>query len=495
MAKSTVTTKTIATTALSPLALLALLSLVEFGCTVGPDYKRPDVELPANYASAGEKDAEQKPLAPDWWKVFGESDLDELETTAIQANHDLRAAAARVVQARAAARAVAGQLYPSLAFNPSISRARFSGNANANTNGQSTTLTTASLPLDLSYEVDVWGRVRRSVESADAQAQASADDFGVVLLTLTADVAQNYFVLRSLDAQDEILNRSIELFREQVGMTTTQRNAGIVGQTDLLQAQTQLDATIALEADIRRQRKDAEHALAILTGKPPSEFVLAARKLELEPPSVPAGLPADLLRQRPDVAEAEHNLVAANAAIGVAKADFYPQLDLSAAAGLLSIDLQRLFDWQSRVWALGASLSAPIYQGGKLTAQYEQAKARWDELAATFQSTVLKAIADVENSMTDIHLRAEASASQKSAVVSAREYLRLAQLQYRQGLISYLQVIDAERTLLTNELTEAQLLNQRFASTVLLMKALGGGWTPETAEQHAETREAVGPKP
>jgi multidrug efflux system outer membrane protein len=278
-------------------------------------------------------------------------------------------------------------------------------------------------------------------------------------------------------------------------MTTTQRNAGLVGETDLLQAQTQLDATMALEADIRRQRKDTEHAIAILTGKPPSEFVLLERKLEADPPSLPAGLPADLLRQRPDVAEAEHNLVAANAAVGVAQADFYPKFDISAAAGLLSIDLQKVFDWQSRVWSLGASLAQPIYQGGTLTAQMELAKARWDELAAAYQSTVLKAIGDVENSLTDIHLRAEASASQKRAVVSAREYLRLAQLQYRQGLIGYLLVIDAERTLLTNELTAVQLLNQRFTSTVLLMKALGGGWTPDTADQHAGTREAVGPKP
>jgi len=475
-------------------ALAASLAFAAFSCRVGPDYKRPDVEVPANFGSAGEKEAEEHPLAPSWWSVFGEDELDGLEAAAIQANHDLRAAAARVVEARAAARAVQGALYPSIGFNPSIGRARISGNARLNSNGHGTTLTTASLPLDLSYEVDVWGRVRRSVESADAQAEASADDFGVVLLTLTSDVATNYFALRSLDAQEEILQRSIELFREQVGMTTTQKNAGLVGETDLLQAQTQLDSTMAQEADTRRQRKDTEHALAILVGKPPSEFVIPAHKLAADPPSVPAGLPADLLRQRPDVAEAEHNLVAANASVGVAKADYYPALNLSAAAGFLSIELQHLFDWQSRVWALGASIAQPIYEGGKIDAQYEQAKARWDELAAAFQSTILKAIADVETALTDIELRSEASASQKRAVVSAREYLRLAQLQYRQGLISYLQVIDAERTLLTNELSEAQILNQRFASTVFLMKALGGGWNPQTAEAHEETHAAVGPK-
>jgi multidrug efflux system outer membrane protein len=471
-----------------------VLALVAASCRVGPDYERPEVHLPESFGAVREGDNAESPLAAEWWNVFGEPDLAELETAALHANHDLRASAARVVQARAAARAVGGSLYPAISLNPSISRARISGNANANANGHGTQLTTAVVPLDLSYEIDVWGRVRRSVESAEAQYAASADDFGVVLLTLTTDVAQDYFTLRSLDAEREILERSIELFREQVGMTTTQKNAGIVGPTDVLQAQTQLDATIAQETEVRRQRKDLESALAILTGKPPSEFTLAPRKLETDPPSIPAGTPADLLRQRPDVAAAEQNLVSANAEIGVAKADYYPKIDLSAAAGFLSIDLQHLFDWQSRVWSLGASLAQPIYQGGKLDAQLEQARARYDELAAAFQSTVLRAIGDVETALTDIHMRAEASDSQKRAVVSAREYLRLAQLQYRQGLISYLQVIDAERTLLTNELTEAQILNQRFASTVLLMKALGGGWTPQTAEAHEETHEAVGPK-
>jgi multidrug efflux system outer membrane protein len=474
--------------------MLALVPLLAFACRVGPDYQRPDVETPAAFAGAKPSDGEPRPLAPDWWTVFNEPELDALESLALLANHDLRASAARVAEARAAARAVGGNLYPAISFDPSISRAHFSGNANANTNGHGTTLTTIALPIDLSYELDVWGRVRRTVESAEAQYAASADDFGVVLLTLNADVAQNYFALRSLDAQQEILLRSIELFRQQVDMTTTQKNAGIVGPTDVLQAQTQLDATVALETDVRRQRTDVEHALAILVGKAPSEFSLAARKLESDPPTIPTGTPADLLSQRPDVAEAEHNLVGANASIGVARAEYYPKIDLSAAAGLLSIDLQHLFDWQSRVWSLGASLAQPIYQGGRLDAQLEQAKARYDELAAAFQSTVLKALGDVENALTDIHLRAEASDSQKRAVLSAREYLRLAQLQYRQGLISYLQVIDAERTLLTNELTEAQLLNQRYASTVLLMKALGGGWTPQTADAHEETRAAVGPK-
>jgi multidrug efflux system outer membrane protein len=450
--------------------------------------------VPSTFGSANAQDAEQHPIAPDWWKVFGDPDLDALQMAALTANYNLRAAAARVVEARAAARAVGGQQYPSIAFNPSISRARISGNANVNSSGHGTTLTTAAIPLDLAYEVDVWGRVRRAVESADATAQASADDFGVVLLTLTSDVAQNYFTLRSLDAQAEILARSIELFRQQVDMTTTQKNAGLVGQTDLLQAQTQLDATIALEVDVRRQRKDTEHALAILTGKPPSEVVIAARKLEGDPPAIPAGVPADLLRQRPDVAEAEHDLVAANASIGVATASYYPDINLSAAAGFLSVDLQKVFDWQSRIWSLGASLAQPIYQGGKLDAQLEQTRAHYDELAANFQNAVLSALADVENSLTDIHMRADAFTSQQHAVDYAREYLRLAQLQYRQGLIGYLQVIDAERTLLTNELAAAHIRNQSYGSTVLLIKALGCGWTLDTAAKDTRTRDAVGPK-
>jgi multidrug efflux system outer membrane protein len=286
-----------------------------------------------------------------------------------------------------------------------------------------------------------------------------------------------------LDSQVKILADNMDLYRHQVSLTQTQKKAGIVGQTDVLQAQTQLDSTDAQAIELQRQRADAEHALAILTGRPPSATSIAVRPLDLEPPLVPAGLPADILRQRPDVEEAEQNLITANALIGVAKANFYPVLRLTGSAGYESVDISHGLDWQNRFWSIGPSLSIPIFQGGKLTADLEQAKARYEELTATYRGTVLGAFRDVEDSLTDLHMRADAAKAQSRAVDSSREYLRLTQLQYKEGLVSYLQVIDAERTLLTNELAAVQLLDQRLVSTVLLIKAIGGGWTMEDVDR------------
>ena len=475
-------------------AAAVIASALTLSCAVGPDYQRPTLDVPEKFAGAEAPAPDHAGVAPEWWKLFGEPELDELEKAALAANLDLQAAAARVVEARAAARVAGSQYYPVITFDPSVNRSRVATTSptGAGRTG-SATVTNVKIPFDLSYEVDVWGRVRRADEAAVATAQASADDFDVVLLTLTADVAQGYFNLRSLDAQAEILGRSIELYRRQVELTTTQKRVGLVGQTDVLQAETQLDATTALEVEVRRQRADAEHALAILTGRPPGEVTLAVRGLELEPPAIPVGLPPDLLRQRPDIAKAEHDLVAANAAIGVAQADLYPQLTLTGSAGFQNLDAGKVIDWPLRFWSIGAGLTAPIFEGGRLTAELEQAKARRQEVEAIFRSVVLTAIGDVETALTDLHLRSDAGTAQARAVVSARNYLRLAELQYRQGVIGYLQVIDADRTLLSNELLLAQILDQRFAATVLLIKALGGGWSPELASSRAEPAAASAP--
>jgi multidrug efflux system outer membrane protein len=318
--------------------------------------------------------------------------------------------------------------------------------------------------------------VRRLSQAALAQLRASEDDYQVVLQTLEADVAQYYFNLRSLDSQQQILAKTVESFQQQVSLTQTQQRAGLVGLTDVLQAQTQLNSTITQEVDIRRQRADVEHALAILLGRAPTELTVAGNPLDLAPPNIPAGLPADLLRRRPDVAEAEAALTAANAQIGVAVAQFYPTIRLTGAAGFESADIRHALDWDSRFWSIGPSVSFPLFNGGQLQANLAQAQARYDELLATYRGSVLAALGDVEDSLTDLHVRADAARAQDQAVQSAREYLRLSQVQYRGGLTNYLQVIDAERTLLTNELSAAQLLNQRLVSTVRLIKSLGGGW-------------------
>jgi multidrug efflux system outer membrane protein len=471
--------------------LATLLCTVLTSCTVGPNYQRPDLKVPTGFASATTRPTTQPALGRDWWKLFGDPTLTKLEEDAVKANTDLQAAVARVAQARAAARVTQSQFYPVVTLDPSIQRSRSSGTLN-NSSGQSITsngttvsrsssssartTTVARIPFDVSYEVDVWGRVRRSVEASVAQVRANEDDYQVVLQTLQADVAQNYFTLRSLDAQAKILERNVESYRRQIELTETQHQAGLVGQTDVLQAQTLLNSTVAQQIDIRRQRADTEHALAILLGRPPSEVTVLNQPLDLVPPQVPAGLPAELLRRRPDVLLAEQNLVAANAQIGVATAAFYPTFRLTGSAGFESIDLAHALDWESRVWSIGPSVSFPIFNGGQLQANLDQTRARYEELSATYRGSVLTAYRDVEDSLTDLHLRADAAHAQNQAVQYAREYLRLSEVQYRGGLATYLQVIDAERTLLTNELTAAQILEQRMISTVLLIKSMGGGW-------------------
>jgi multidrug efflux system outer membrane protein len=298
-------------------------------------------------------------------------------------------------------------------------------------------------------------------------------------------VAADYYTLRSLDAQEQILARNVELYRNAVALTDSQFKTGMVDQTALYQARTLLDSTLAQETDIRRQRADEEHAIAILLGKPPSALDLPARPLDVAPPAIPAGLPVELLRRRPDVAEAEQNLIAASAQIGVAQAGFLPTVTLTGVGGMMSSDTSHLLEWSRRDWSLGAAASQPVFEGGLLTANLRQAQARYRELSATYRSTVLVAFQNVEDSLNDLHQQAEEARSLDRAVKEAREYLRLAQVQYQQGMVTYLIVIDAERTLLTNELAQAQTLNQQMTATVLLIKAVGGGWDAPAAQPKA----------
>jgi len=276
-------------------------------------------------------------------------------------------------------------------------------------------------------------------------------------------------------------------------LTQTKRGAGLVGPTDVLQAQAQLDATFGQQADVERQRRDAEHSLAILIGQPPSALSLPPLPLGGDPPPVPAGLPSALLRRRPDVAAAEHTLASASASIGIARANLYPSFSLTGSAGLASASLTGALGWANRSWSIAGGLLAPIFEGGVLRAQVEQARGAYDEARATYRAAILQALADVENGLTDIGALRRAGAAYERAAASAREGLRLTQLQYEQGLVDYLQVLDAQRTLLGDELQTAQTRGQRFVSTVLLFKALGGGWTPRDGARVLDRARAGGP--
>ena len=327
--------------------------------------------------------------------------------------------------------------------------------------------------------IDVWGRVRRSFEAARAQAAASADDLGVIRLMVETDVAQYYYLLRSLDAQAQILAETVVSYREQVRLLSVQLKTGLVSPIVLNQAQAQLQATVAQQRDVARARADLEHALATLCGRPAPSFAVAANPLhEASPPTVPPGLPAQLLARRPDVAEAEQNVVAANAQIGVATAEFFPRFMLTATAGLESADLSALFTWQSRAASILPSVSIPIFQGGRLRANLEAIKASHRETVAAYVNQVLIAYGDVEDALTDLNAFSDEVGSLREAVSASRNYLRLAQSQYKYGLVDYLIVIDAERTLLANQLSLARTVNFHMAASIQLIKALGGGWNP-----------------
>jgi hydrophobe/amphiphile efflux-1 (HAE1) family protein/NodT family efflux transporter outer membrane factor (OMF) lipoprotein len=465
--------------------LFTIVSAKASWLTVGPDYQQPTNSVPADYKAVDFGSwKEGRPLdnvpKGNWWEIFGDPNLNALESQALSANQQLKAAVARVDQARATARIARSQLMPSLNLDPDFTRERYSPNENPSFGN--ITANTFSTPLDLSYEVDLWGRVRRSFQSAHADAQASLADFYNVLLTLQSDIAQNYFSLRSLDAEIATVNGTIALRHEQVRLVRSRLEGGIGSELDVAQAETELATTEAEAASLAHQRDELENAIAILVGENPSSFKLAALDdpdWNPRPPEIPAGLPSDLLERRPDVAQAERQLASANAKIGVAKAAFFPVLTLTGSAGYLSADLSSLFSWDSRTWSIGPSLSLPIFAGGRNRANYKYSQAAFQESVALYRQQVLNAFGEVENSLSGIYHFAVQSEAQQRAVTSARRAAELATDRYRSGIVAYIEVVDASRDTLTAERANAQLAGQRLIAAVQLIKALGGGWTEQ----------------
>ncbi|OLD51079.1 MAG: hypothetical protein AUI42_00295 [Actinobacteria bacterium 13_1_40CM_2_65_8] len=456
------------------------MSVIAAGCMVGPTYVQPSVEEPSHFKSQAVSEA-GPPVPAEWWRLYGDDDLDQLIATAHASNQTLRQAVARVDEARALARVAGSFLYPTISLDPNFTHLRTSANRASTITGQrvgkGVNVNDWLIPFDLTYEIDVWGRVRRSFESARAQAAASADDMAVVALTVATDVATFYYALRSLDAQDQILTDTVASYREQVRILSVQLKTGLVSPIVLNQAQAQLQATLAQQRDVQRARADMEHALAILCGRPAPSFAVVSNPLhEASPPAVPPGLPAQLLVRRPDVAEAGENVVAANAQIGVATAEFYPRFSLTGAAGFESADVSSLFRWQSRVATIGPSISIPIFEGGRLWANLDATEARYRQAVAAYVNQVLIAYADVEDALTDLHALSDEVGFLREAVGASRNYVRLAMAQFKFGLVDYLIVIDAERTFLANQLSLAQAINLQMGASIRLIKALGGGW-------------------
>jgi NodT family efflux transporter outer membrane factor (OMF) lipoprotein len=446
--------------------------------TIGPDYKRPPSAVPDGFRDAPAwKDAVPADTLPKgrWWEVFGDSELNALVEAATTNNQSLRAALARLEQARAAARVSRSELMPTVDLNPDLERQRFSQTQQPDFGIVNTT--TLRVPLDLSYEVDLWGRVRRSFESARAEAQASAADLHNALLSVQAETAQNYFSLRAVDRQRKVVRETLRLRREARDVLQARVDAGTAPELDRARADTEVGLAETDEARLERERSAFETALAVLTGTPAPQF--AVSEIENAPaslPTIPAGLPSDLLERRPDVAAAERRVAAANARIGMAKAAFFPVLRLTGSAGYASAELESLFNWESRVWSFGPSLSLPIFAGGRNRANLGRARQAYEESTALYRQQVLVAFGEVQENLTALKfLAGQAAAISRTREAALRTY-QYALARYEGGIVSYLEVIDSQRTLLAADLDLARILGLRQATAVQLVKALGGGW-------------------
>lgn len=466
-----------------PWPLLAAASAVALGsCTVGDDYARPDVsaqlpssfDLPAGWKVAQPRDDEGGSA---WWIAFNDSQLNRLMASAAANNQELKAAFARVEQARAIAGTARSERQPELDFSPAASRQRRSGTASSNFgNTAGRTTTTLSLPFQMQYEVDLWGRLRRAVQAADFDAQASESALRQVLLTLRAELAANYFNLRSLDAEIEIFRSAIELRRKSRDLNQLRFDAGDSDEVDVSRAKTELASTEAELAALKRTRSDFEDAIAVLVGEPSSGFAIASRPLTSAPPRIPVTVPSELLERRPDVARAERLMAAENARIGVARAAFYPTVGLSANAGLESASASDLFKIASRTWGLGPRISLPVLDGGRNETELQRALARYDETVADYRQTILEAVSEVDRTLAGAALLAEQAAAQTRTVESASRTVELSEERYAAGVVDYFEVVDAQRTLLDAEQQAARVTGARHVAAVTLARALGGAW-------------------
>jgi NodT family efflux transporter outer membrane factor (OMF) lipoprotein len=463
-------------------ATLAAVSVLA-GCTVGPKYSRPTVETPTNWKEQppdGWKTATPNDTISkgNWWEIFGEQQLNDYETQAIAANQNLRAAAQRVLEARASAQVTRSQEFPKVTGLPSALRERNSGNGVAppGSHGFAYQANDFIVPADVSYEVDLWGSVRHSIESANELTQVSVAQYENVLLTLKSDVAEDYIMVRFIDQEREILKNNIDLQQKALDLTQARHNGGVASGLDVSEAETLLDTTEGSYIGLGVQRSQFEHALAVLLGKAPAEFSMAENPLNFQPPALPPGLPSDLLERRPDIAEAERIMASDNAQIGIARAAYFPALNLTGDAGFLSEAFSRLFTVPSMIWSVGANASQPIFTGGALSGNMQRARATYDESVADYRQQVLTAFQQVEDGLSGLRVLEQQSAAYDKAVKSAQQTVDISTSRYREGLANFLEVIDAQVTLLTNQRVSDQILEQRLLTTVSLIQALGGGW-------------------
>ncbi len=473
---------------LSGLALLVLSA----ACTVGPRYSRPAAPAPAPDAwklqppwqEAAPKDQIPKGA---WWEVYHDSELSAYEQQLLQTNQSLVAARDRLNQARSLARVATADYFPQLSADPSAVRERGAGNRPLN--GQQPTIVNGvvqrvppytqnvyAIPFSLNYEADLFGRVRRNVEAANASLQSTAADLGNVQLVLTAELAADYFTLRELDAEYRVVEESVGSQRKGLQLVQDRHDGGIASGLEVAQQATVLDSTISQLALVKESRAQYEHAIAVLVGQPASSFSVPVAPLNATPPPIPLGVPSDVLERRPDIATLEREMAYENAQVGIARTAFYPHITLSGNGGWQSDSITNLLNAPSLFWSLGADALQPIIQGGRNRANLEAARSAYDQSVANYRQAVLTAFQQVEDGISNLDTLSQALSTQSAAVEDARKALEIANRRYVGGVTNYLDVITAQTTLLSSERLQTQLLGQQMVSSVYLVKALGGGW-------------------
>ncbi|EIJ46735.1 NodT family protein [Herbaspirillum sp. GW103] len=474
---------------LKPLLAVLAASLALAACSVGPDYVRPQMDTGPAVFKEGQhwKPAQPRDLMADgkWWEMFGDPQLNALADQVDISNQNLALAEANFRSAVALVQSSRSAYAPTLSASAGASRGRSgsAGSSSATSSGTSTSSSSSgsvrnayTFSLTASWEADIWGKVRRDVESSQASAQASAADLAAARLSAQAQLAQNYLQLRVLDAQQQLLEDTVQAYQRSLQVTQNQYAAGLVAKSDVIQAQTQLKSAQASALDNGVTRAQVEHAIALLVGKTPAQFSLPRAPLTAVAPPVPQGVPSMLLERRPDVAAAERRVASANAKIGVAKAAYFPSLTLSASGGYQSSTFADWFTLPGRVWSLGPQLAQTIFDGGARAAATDQAIATYDGTVATYKQTVLTAFQEVEDNLAALRILEQEAAVQGEALQAARQAVTLVTNQYKAGTVSYVNVITAQATALSAELTSLSILNRRMAASVLLAKALGGGW-------------------
>jgi NodT family efflux transporter outer membrane factor (OMF) lipoprotein len=469
------------------MSVVSLACLVLFdGCSFAPKYATPSVQTPAAFKELtpeqfnetdGWKTAEpgDDAIRGRWWEIFHDPELNAFESQVADSNQSVAAALANFLAARAVVKQARSQYFPTVTASPSVSESRQQINPSGSS-PTSSTFTEYSLPFDASWEPDFWGRIRNTVKANSLEAQATLADLENVRLTIQAEVAVDYFQLRVLDAQKRLLAASALAYQETLKLTQVQQDSGLASGQDVDQAETQLEITRAQATDLGIQRAQLEHAVAMLLGQPASSFSIAIRSLAAKPVAIPFGVPSQLLERRPDIAAAECRVSEANAQIGVARAAYYPTITLSGSAGFQSTSIENLFSGPGLVWSVGASLAQTLFDDGLRKAVTKQAWAIYQGTVANYRQTVLTAFQEVEDNLSTLRILSLELQQQNTAVASSQGYLTLANTRYQSGLDSYIDVITAQITLLTNQQTALNLQMEQLTASVQLIKALGGGW-------------------